>query len=245
LICVAVAVAICWPLAGTCGENTMAVGFQFSATSPLTPDKLTDFAESGLHFRTFYRVTSLSDKWHVLGEFGYNNFGLDDKAYGATVGPVLIDAINELFPLGPSLPDGSIATLSEVEISGGAFNSMHLTGGVQYMFFGGQDRALNPYVTAQGGLYSFGQSDTDVGLTVDVDRPASLADTTLSFPLSPFLRDDDRDNAFGLSLGGGAEFSVTDAVALVGDFRYHVAFTEEKKTSFVDVGLGLVYFLGF
>lgn len=244
LICAAAVAAICWPIAGAWGGNLMGVGFQFSATSPLTPEKLTDFTDTGLHFRTFYRVTSFSRNWNILGEFGYNDFGLDMDAFATTIGPALTESINDLFPLGPSLPEGSTATLSELKVSGGSFNSMHLTGGVQYMFFGKQDKRINPYVTAQGGLYSFGQSDTDVALSVDVERPV-LPDTTLSFPSSPFLRGDDRDNAFGMSFGGGAELSVTDAVALLGDFRYHVAFTEDKKTSFLDIGIGLVYFLGF
>lgn len=245
LICAVVALALFWPLAASCGEHLMGVGFQFSLTRPLSPEMLTDFTDSGLHFRTFYKVTAFSDKWHGLAEFGYNDFGLDEDTYAATIGPVLIDEINNLFPLGPTLPEGSTATLRELAVTGGAFNSMHLTGGVQYMFYGEEERALNPYVTAQGGLYSFGQSDTDVEFSVDVDRPTPQADTTLSFPPSPFLRDDDRDNAFGLSLGGGAELEITGAVSLVGDFRYHVAFTEEKKTTFFDIGLGIVYFLGY
>jgi hypothetical protein len=227
-----------------CGKNLMGVGFQFSATSPQGPDELTEFTDIGLHFRTFYRATNFSDKWNFMAEFGYNDFGLDRGAYGDLIAPVLVDGINELFPLGPSLPEGSVASLDEIEVTGGSFNSLHVTGGVQYMITGGEDNVFSPYVTAQGGLYSFGQSDTDVSLSVDVERPA-LPDTTLSFPRSPFLRDDDRDYAFGLGFGGGTEVSLTETVALVGDFRYHIAFTEEKNTTFYDLGIGLVYYLGY
>ena len=51
LIFAAVAVAILYPMTGTCGDHMMGVGFQTSATSALSPDRLTDFTDMGLHFR--------------------------------------------------------------------------------------------------------------------------------------------------------------------------------------------------
>jgi hypothetical protein len=224
----------------------MGVGFQFSATAPLAPDELKDYTEGGLHYRTFYRAVNFSDKWHFIAEFGYNDFGLDNDAYACVLRPEIEDGLDDILAADPSIPEGSTADIYDLEIWGGAFNSMHLTGGVQYMFLGGQDRALNPYVTAQGGIYSFGQSDTDVGFSAAVDTTGNgESDLNMSFPRLPFLRDDDRENVFGMNFGGGVELTVTDAVALLGDFRYHVAFTEDKSTSFVDIGLGVVYYLGF
>lgn len=244
IIYIAVAVAICWPLAGACDDHVMGVGFQFSATSPQGPDMLTDFAGGGFQFRQFYRITSFSKSWQMIGEFGYNNFGLRRGEYANAIAGPLADSVTALFPIEPEFPDGSVATVKQLTVTGGNFNAMHVTGGVQYVFFAKEDRLLKPYVTAQGGLYSTGQSDTDVAVSFDIQRP-SMSDTTMTIPTSPLIRDDDRDNAFGLSFGGGAEYSLTEAFAVVGDFRYHVAFTEEKKTTFIDVGLGLVYFLGF
>ncbi len=244
VICAAVAVALCWPLAAGCRNDLMGVGFQFSVTDPQGPDRLTDIAESGLHFRTFYRAITFNDKWNIVGEFGYNDFRLRESEFANMIKPVLADSLGDLFPLGPSLPAGSEVTIDELTVSGGHLNAMHVTGGIQYLFPSAEDALLRPYLTAQGGFYSTGQSDADVAVTLTVDRPGSMPDTTISFPSGPFIRDGDRDNAFGLNFGGGTEISLTRSVALLADARYHVAFTEDKRTTFFDLGLGLVYFLG-
>jgi hypothetical protein len=243
-ICALVAVLTLCPLAARCDEN-LAVGFQFSATSPQGPDELTDISKVGVHFRTFYKVNVVDPHWRIVGEFGYNDFTLRKGAFADAIAPALSDSITSLFPLGPTLPAGSVATVDHISIDGGHPNAMHLTGGVEYAFAIEELPWLSPYLTAQGGLYSTGQSDTDLGLSVNVERPGGMADTTLSFTSMPFIRDDDRDNAFGLNFGGGAEISLTRILALVGDVRYHVAFTESKSTTFVDVGLGAVYYFGF
>lgn len=244
VICALVAVVICWPLAARCDEN-LAVGFQFSATSPQGPDELTDVSKLGIQFRTFYRVNVVNPHWRVIAELGYNDFTLRRGAFGDRISPVLSDSITSLFPLGPSLPAGSVATVGQMTVHGGHMNALHITGGVEYAFTMEEMTWLTPYVTAQGGLYSTGQSDTDLEVSFNVDRPGAMPDTTLSFASMPFIRDDDRDNAFGVNFGGGAEVSLMSILALVGDFRYHVAFTEDKKTTFFDVGLGVIYSFGF
>jgi opacity protein-like surface antigen len=239
------AVAICWPAAACCDDQVMGVGFQFSATSPQGPDDLTDIAKTGLHFRTFYRVMKFSRNWQVVAEFGYDSFWLRESEFADLIAPALADSINALFPLGPSLPSGSVATVTDLTVSGGDLNAMHVTGGIHYVFDIESQKRLQPYLTAQGGYYSTGQSDADVTAEFNVDRPGAMPDTTLNISRAPFVRDYERDNAFGLNVGGGAEFSLFESVALVGDFRYHVAFTDDKRTTFLEAGLGLVYFLGF
>ncbi len=239
------AVAICWPAAACCDDQVMGVGFQFSATYPQGPDDLTDIARTGLHFRTFYRVLKFDRNWQVVAEFGYDSFWLREGNFADLIAPALADSMNALFPLGPSLPSGSVATVTDLTVSGGDLNAMHVTGGIHYAFDIESRKWLKPYLTAQGGYYSTGQSDADITAEFNVDRPGAMPDTTLNITGAPFIRDNDRDNAFGFNVGGGAEFSLFESVALVGDFRYHVAFTDDKRTTFLEAGLGLVYFLGF
>jgi opacity protein-like surface antigen len=233
---------VCPPAKGYCGD-ILQIGFQFSATAPQGPSKLTDVAGAGLHFRTFYEVVNLNDRWRLIGEFGYNNFGLNHGDYRNLVGPALEDSMNASFPLGSVFPAGSHAELTTFSIDGGDFNAMHLTAGAKYMLLPDNKSVVQPYVTAQAGLYSTGQSDSDLSASFVVQRPG-LSDTTLIIPSSPWTRDVNRDNAFGFSIGGGTDFSLTDNLLLLADFRYHVAFTDET-TTFLELGAGIAYRLGF
>jgi len=244
LIIAAAASALLWPLGGACQEDVLQLGFQFSATSPQGPDELTDYSSGGLQFRTFYRVMSFSKSWQLVGEFGYNTFNLREGKFESLIEPVIADSMAAALEDDAYFPAGSTVSIVALDVTGGDFNAAHVTAGLQYTFFAEEEAAARPYLTVQGGYYSTGQSDTDVGLTLDVHRP-EMADTTLSVPSIPFMRDDDRDNAFGLNFGGGVELVITGQLSVIGDFRYHVAFTDERKTTFYDAGLGLAYYLGF
>lgn len=243
IVLAALLAATCAPAEGLCDGDLLEIGFQFSATAPQGPSDLTDVAGSGLHFRTFYEVVNLSKRWRLVGEFGYNSFTLRQEEYGNVVAPVLEDSINASFPLGPGFPVGSVAGLEKFSIDGGDFNSMHLTAGAKYLLLSDDQAIVQPYVTAQAGVYSYGQSDSHVSASFIVQRPA-MEDTTLSVSEAPWTSDVDRDNAFGFSVGGGAELSLTNDLLLLADLRYHIAFTEEK-TTFLDIGVGVAYRLGF
>lgn len=235
--------AICCPVRAHCDDDVLTLGFQFSATDPQGPSKLTDIAGGGLHFRAFYEVVNLNRQWRLIGEFGYNTFSLREGEYGDLVGPALEDSINAALPFLSEFPVGSEAEIQSFSISGGDFNAMHVTAGAKYLLFSDDQSILQPYLTAQAGLYSTGQSDSDVSSSFVVHRPG-LEDTTLAIPSAPWTRDVDRENAFGFSVGGGTELSLRSDLALVADLRYHVAYTEET-TTFFDIGVGIAYYLGF
>jgi hypothetical protein len=243
--------ALCLPDTGHSGEDAaptrsgdiLSVGFQFSVTDPQGPSKLTDVAGSGPQFRAFYEIVNLSKRWRFVGEFGYNTFGIREDEYLPPVGRALEDSINASFPLGSDYPEGSVATLEEISIKGGDFNAMHVTVGAKYMVLPDEQSFLRPYVTAQAGYYSVGQSDSDISASFNVERPG-MSDIVLVVPSTPWTRDVERDGAFGFSVGGGAEMRVIGGLALLADLRYHAAYTEET-TTFLDVGAGIAYYLGF
>ena len=243
--------AFCLPDTGHSGEGAvptgngdiLSVGFQFSVTDPQGPSRLTDVAGSGPHFRAFYEIVNLSKRWRLVGEFGYNTFGIREDEYLPPVGRALEDSINASFPLGPDYPEGSVAALEEISMKGGDFNAMHVSVGAKYLVLPDGRSPVRPYVTAQAGFYSLGQSDSDVSATFNVERP-EMSDIVLVIPSTPWTRDVERDGAFGFSVGGGAEMRVIGGLALLADLRYHVAYTEET-TTFLDFGVGVAYYLGF
>ena len=251
IILVAAFSAFCLPDTGHAGEGTqpaagkdvLSVGFQFSATNPQGPSELTDVTDWGPHFRAFYEVVNINRRWRIVGEFGYNTFSLNEDVYLPPVGQALEDSVNASFPLGSDYPEGSVATLTDVSIDGGDFNAMHVTVGAKYLLLSDERGPLRPYVTAQAGLYSIGQSNSDVSASFNVERP-SMSDIILAIPSAPWTRDVDRENAFGLSFGAGAEMRIVGDLALLGDFRYHAAFTDDT-TTFYEMGVGLAYYLGF
>jgi hypothetical protein len=242
IVLTAILAALCCPETGICSGDVLTVGTQFSATDPHSPSELTDVAGAGLHFRAFYEVVNLSKRWRLVGEFGYNTFSLREEEYENLIRPALEDSITASLPF-LGFPVGSVATIEELSISGGDFNAMHFTAGAKYMLLDDDQSSVQPYVTAQAGLYSAGQSDSDLSSSFSVQIPG-MADTTLSIPSAPWTRDVDRDNAFGFSIGGGTELSLMGDFAVVADLRYHFAFTEET-TRFLDIGVGVAYYLGF
>jgi len=232
------------PAGAVCKEDVLDVGFRFSWTRPEGPEKLTDFASDGISFGTVYGVVNLSDRFQIVAEFGYDNFALREGPFGSLIATALAESLAAALEEDPFFPEGSSVTVSSLAIEGGDFNAAHLTAGIRYLFANPPDNALLPYATFQAGLYSKGQSDTDVSLTLDVQRPGQ-ADTTLVMPAIPFLRDDDRDNAVGFNFGAGVELRLSGEFSILADFRYHLAYTEERTTRFLNAGLGVAYHLGF
>ena len=54
----------------------------------------------------------------------------------------------------------------------------------------------------------------------------------------------DSDTKFGVAPTAGLNYAVMDNLDLNFNFKYHVVFTEDKSTTFVALGLGVIYYIG-
>ena len=132
---------------------------------------------------------------------------------------------------------------------------------VTYCFWGNIKYGLNPNLALMGIVdYQAGDVDASTGVTAygisDSYHWTSVLGNLL-FNLSPekitcpyffggggLYIPEEGDSKPGINLGGGIEHFFQDNLALDVGARYHMIFTEEEKTNYLNVYAGLNYYFG-
>lgn len=134
---------------------------------------------------------------------------------------------------------------------------------VTYSFWGNVKYGLNPNLALMGAV-DYQAGDIEVTATVgDISGSASGSYSwtsvlgNLLFTLSPekktcpyftggsgFYIPEEGDSKPGINVGGGMEHFFQDNLALDVGTRYHMIFTEEKNTNYLNIYAGLNYYFG-
>ena len=134
---------------------------------------------------------------------------------------------------------------------------------VTYSFWGNVKYGLNPNLALMGAV-DYQAGDIEVSATVgDISGSASESYNwtsvlgNLVFTLSPekktcpyftggsgFYIPEEGDSKPGINVGGGMEHFFQDNLALDVGARFHMIFTEELKTNYLNIYAGLNYYFG-
>lgn len=116
----------------------------------------------------------------------------------------------------------------DTAIDGGDIVLIYVSAGVRYYPFGRPFPHTHPYVVGGAGWYHVA-SDT---LTATSPVLGTEIDTGGS------------ENAFGLNVGVGSDFAITETVSAFFEAQYQVGFTSGSKTATLPVRVGFVFVLG-
>jgi outer membrane autotransporter protein len=154
---------------------------------------------------------------------------------GAGLGAILSDAVMVIVMLNYTYVGVDEDGFRKVEglpgdasFDGGAVNIIYTSFGARYNLLKNPPAHSKPYVVGGVGWYYVKSDD----LTLD---------SSLFAPLTFLGRS---ENAFGLNVGAGSDFPISDTVNAFVEVQYQVGFTSDGATATIPVRGGFVFLLG-